>query len=677
MALGFFASSNDPMQPDAASYEDRERRRKLAEALISQGTDYSPVQSWTQGAARLAQALTGALSRDMAIREDRSANKAYSEQMARLIGGVQAPTAAPSPSTAMTTVDAGARPGGGPGSFDSSVARVFQFEGGLNPRDTNGTPSNMGINQAANPDVDVRNITQAQARDIYKTRYWDTIGADRLPPALAHVAFDTSVIAGPERAKQMLAASGGDPNKFMELREQFLSNLLQRNPQKFGPYADAWARRNQTLRQDIASGAQPTPMAYAAQPTASDAAAPAMRAVSGAVQSAPPPPGSPDAPLAQRPIMAGAAPIMASSEFSGASAPPSTAVAGSPSPDGVMSPTPMAGPRAALASAIQPALTPASGAVPAGPAPAPSVTAPSGQPSNQQAIAMAIMMDPRFSPQQKQMALQAMQMTQRDDGVTTVDLGDRIALMNRRGQVTGYLPKQRAPVAVGEGQRLVDPVTGREVVAPDGAKSPTVQRIKQPDGSEVAVQWDAQKREWVPLRAPEGGNPVATPKLTEQQSKDVGFYNRGERLLPRLEQQDKALTDFASSAGARIPIVGNFLKSDAYRQAEQTGRELLAVILRKDTGAAVTDSEMQLYSGMYLPQPGDDAATIKQKQEGRKTAIEGIRMGLGTAEILFKQREALDKAKSGQSGSSAPAQPSGGVDDGWQMIDGVRVRRVN
>ena len=35
-----------------------------------------------------------------------------------------------------------------------------------------------------------------------------------------------------------------------------------------------------------------------------------------------------------------------------------------------------------------------------------------------------------------------------------------------------------------------------------------MQRIKQPDGSELAVQWDAQRKEWVPLKAPEGGNPV-------------------------------------------------------------------------------------------------------------------------------------------------------------------------
>jgi hypothetical protein len=299
-------------------------------------------------------------------------------------------------------------------------------------------------------------------------------------------------------------------------------------------------------------------------------------------------------------------------------------------------------------------------AVTSPPIPAPQPT------GNVQQAMMAVLSDPRFSPQQKQQAMQMYQMTQRDEGVTTVDLGDRVALMNKRGQVIREMPKTRdgadwTPVKdadnrvvgrfnarTGQVENLPAPVGGGE-----DNKAPTVQRIKQPDGSEVAVQWDKNQRAFVPLNAPQGGNPVANPKLTEQQSKDVGFANRGEAILPRLERQDKALTDSLSSLGGKVPIVGNYLKSDAYRQAEQTGRELLAVILRKDTGAAVTDSEMQMYSGMYLPQPGDDKATIEQKRSGRAKAIEGIRLGLGPARILLEQQTALEGLKGG--GQQAPA----------------------
>jgi hypothetical protein len=146
---------------------------------------------------------------------------------------------------------------GGPiklGGFEPTVARTLEFEGGLNPNDSNGTPSNFGINQKANPDVDVTKLTPQGATEIYRKRYWDAIGADKMDPRTAHVAFDTAVIAGPRKAKELLAASGGDPEKFLALREAFQNRLLAANPEKYGPYAKAWANRTATLRADVGVG---------------------------------------------------------------------------------------------------------------------------------------------------------------------------------------------------------------------------------------------------------------------------------------------------------------------------------------------------------------------------------------------------------------------------------------
>ena len=138
----------------------------------------------------------------------------------------------------------GAPLGGGFG-FDRSVNRTLGFEGGLNASDTNGTPSNFGINQAANPDVDVTKMTADQAKGIYKSRYWDAIGADKLSPArLAHVAFDTAVMAGPSpcSADDRLSRAAIRPNSWT-LRDGYLSGLLQSDPDKYGKYAGAWSAR--------------------------------------------------------------------------------------------------------------------------------------------------------------------------------------------------------------------------------------------------------------------------------------------------------------------------------------------------------------------------------------------------------------------------------------------------
>jgi hypothetical protein len=157
------------------------------------------------------------------------------------------------PSTTGTTVPATSGAAPAPvGGFDNALSRTLGFEGtGPVTTDNNGAPVKFGINQAANPDVNVANLDQGQAAKIYKSRYWDILGLDNVDPRLAHVAFDTAVNAGPGKAQELMDASGGDPNKFLVLRQQFQNVLAQSNPDKYGAYASAWNDRINNLRADI------------------------------------------------------------------------------------------------------------------------------------------------------------------------------------------------------------------------------------------------------------------------------------------------------------------------------------------------------------------------------------------------------------------------------------------
>jgi hypothetical protein len=137
-------------------------------------------------------------------------------------------------------------------------------------------------------------------------------------------------------------------------------------------------------------------------------------------------------------------------------------------------------------------------------------------------------------------------------------------------------------------------------------------------------------------------------KLTEQQSKDLGYYTRGNEANAQLAVQGDALTGRATGERGLLrglfdtiirgtPWVGdssvaNSLVSTERQRAEQAGREVLAAILRKDTGAAITQQEMEIYGRMYLPQAGDSEEVLNQKAEARTRALESIRGGLGTAE---------------------------------------------
>lgn len=125
------------------------------------------------------------------------------------------------------------------GGFQSQIGPLLQREGGFVAQDgASGAPANFGINQRANPDIDVKNLTKEQAAQLYKERYWDAINGDQLPPEAQAAVFDSAVNQGVGAAQQMWAQAGGDVDKFNELRLQ-----RYRQTPGYDKYGKAWERR--------------------------------------------------------------------------------------------------------------------------------------------------------------------------------------------------------------------------------------------------------------------------------------------------------------------------------------------------------------------------------------------------------------------------------------------------
>lgn len=169
-------------------------------------------------------------------------------------------------------------------------------------------------------------------------------------------------------------------------------------------------------------------------------------------------------------------------------------------------------------------------------------------------------------------------------------------------------------------------------------------------------QFDLQRRGmWNPSGQAAGAGAAGTPKLTEQQSKDLVYLRRGSEANALLDDLAGNMTATGGQQGSRgvadVFLRGlpggigessavNALVSPERQQAEQAAREFLSAVLRKDTGAAITAQEFEIYGRTYLPQPGDSAATLKQKETARRVALDAIATGLGPERASMALRPA-------------------------------------
>lgn len=131
--------------------------------------------------------------------------------------------------------------------------------------------------------------------------------------------------------------------------------------------------------------------------------------------------------------------------------------------------------------------------------------------------------------------------------------------------------------------------------------------------------------------------------FTEGQSKDVVYSTRAKGALAALDPIAGSLTDRGDVAAGWLPMgLGGGMQGEDYQVAKTAGDEFLQAVLRKDTGAAITPAEQQLYGETYLPRPGDSAERLKYKSEARQRAVDAIDAGMSPAQIVAQER-ALEK----------------------------------
>jgi hypothetical protein len=244
---------------------------------------------------------------------------------------------------------------------------------------------------------------------------------------------------------------------------------------------------------------------------------------------------------------------------------------------------------------------------------------------------------------------------------------------------------------LGEGDRLVDAGTGQEVASNPKHLGPKEGDVRKFDNNGKSLTYEYTRGEWkkigetaqfkpdTPEKPPQphlydgptgpvwvtppargSANQAVTgpdgkaidPKkrdqpLTEAQGNATAYAMRAAHSEQMLQQIEAGGHNPAAFPGIRNRMAGgslNVLAPDAAQQYNAAKQNFVTAVLRKESGAAISQSEFDKEDQKYFPQPGDGPKVRADKQKARELAIESLKIQAGPAG---------QKAMSGASGGWA------------------------
>lgn len=130
--------------------------------------------------------------------------------------------------------------------FEAAMTFIFKWEGGyVWDKDDPGGETKYGISKKSYPQLDIKNLTKDQAKEIYYRDYWLKAGLDRFPQDKAIVLMNVAVNMGVGRAKQF--EDDGDFQTVIQTIREYYLQLIRKNP-KMEKYRKGWMNRTDDLQ---------------------------------------------------------------------------------------------------------------------------------------------------------------------------------------------------------------------------------------------------------------------------------------------------------------------------------------------------------------------------------------------------------------------------------------------
>jgi len=148
----------------------------------------------------------------------------------------------------------------------------------------------------------------------------------------------------------------------------------------------------------------------------------------------------------------------------------------------------------------------------------------------------------------------------------------------------------------------------------------------------------------------------AGPKKTDTQVKATGF---AQRMIEAGQIVDAIGSQFAgidSYVGQALP---NPLKSEDRQKFEQAQRNFINAVLRRESGAVISEEEFSNARQQYFPQPGDTSGVLEQKRQNRLTSTNSLLNESGVEQIQYTPQNNQTKTVNGKTYIK--------VEGGWQL----------
>lgn len=121
-------------------------------------------------------------------------------------------------------------------------------------------------------------------------------------------------------------------------------------------------------------------------------------------------------------------------------------------------------------------------------------------------------------------------------------------------------------------------------------------------------------------------------KFTDAQKLSAGFARRAMQAEEELQDLFKTYDPTAITTAIQgSSLYPEMFRSEGVKRLKQAGLNFITANLRKESGAAIPESEIEAEFKKYFPAPNDSKRVLAQKQRARKQVVESLKASAGGA----------------------------------------------